>query len=156
MDHKTKQKLEQIRELLSNSPAEFGLVYSGNVTKSGLELKWCGGVSRENKSREDYEAIAAIYREIAVYSFRNKQSIILKETPSRPNSQGVRWCGLEIHKVPYEGPLPTNSIGQSWWDFVVEPIDNRHSGFVIVARIAAKEDKEVERYVRKIYDIMRD
>jgi hypothetical protein len=79
---------------------------------------------------------------------------MLKETPSRANSKSVRWCGLEIHRVAYEGPLPTNSIGQSWWDFVVEPIDNGDVGYVVVARVGAKEEKEVEDYIRKIYEIM--
>jgi hypothetical protein len=149
-------KFGRVREFLSNSPTEFVLIYRGKLTKAGLELKWCRAVSREKRRHEEYNQLAAIYQEIAVHSFQNKQSVILKETPSRANSQSVRWCGLEIHRAPYKGPLPTNSIGQSWWDFVVEPVDNRRIGYVVIARVAAKENKEVANYIRRIYDIMRD
>ena len=146
---------ERIREFLSKSTAEFVLVYRGKVTKDGVELKLCRAVARGEKSREEYDRLAAYFQEIALHSFRNKQSIIIRQTPAHANPQIKRWCGLDILREPYEGPLLTNSIGQSWWHFVVEPVDNHIIGYVIIAKVAAKEEKEVDDYIRKIYHIMR-
>ena len=116
--------------------AEFILIFRGEMTQAGLEFRWRAAVSRDEKSRDEYDKLAAIYKEIALHSFTNKQSIASRETPSRIDSKSVRWHGMDIYTEPYNRPIPTNSAGQSWWLLVVEPVDTHSVGHVIVARLS--------------------
>ena len=149
------EKLEKVRQFLSNTLCDFLLIYRGKIGNAGLEFKWCKAVSREKNTREEHDRLAAMFQEVALHSYQTKQSVILEEVLSHPNSQTKHWCGLNIPTVKNENPLPTNSVGQRWWDFVVEPVSISDVGYVVVARIAAREEKEVADCIRKIYEIMR-
>lgn len=150
------RKLEKIRELLSKLPVEFVVIYRGKMTKKGLEFRWCRAVSRAKKTHEQYDQLATMFRDIALHSYQNKQSVILEEVVSRPNSKTKRWCGLNVPVAKNVKSPPTNSIGQRWWELVVEPVTTCGVGYVVVARVAAKEESEVADYIKAIYNAMRD
>jgi hypothetical protein len=149
------EKFEKIRELLSNYTPHFCLIYRRKASIAGLKLKWCKASSSDNKTHEEYDKLAATYQEIALNSYRHRRNFILKETPPRANSRGQRWCGIFVHAEPNRDPLPTNSLGQRWWQFVAGAGATRDAGYVIVARIAAKEAKEVQDCIAGIQDIMK-
>lgn len=139
------EKFEKLRQFLSNYPADFCLVYRRKTTIVGLKLKWCKAASSDNKPHEEYDKLAATYQEIALNSYRHRRNFVIKETPRRGNSKAQRWCGIDI-LVPIEldrNPLPANSLGHRWWQLVVGAGATRDADYVIVARVAAKEAKEV-------------
>src|SRR5467141_334530 len=113
------EKLERLKDYLSNFPLLFCLVYRGKETKAGLELKWCKAVSPDKKTHEEYDELAAKYQEVAAHCYEHRRNLILKENLPRANSTSQRWCGLNIPTGTNENPPPANSLGQRWWHLVV-------------------------------------
>ncbi len=51
-------------------------------------------------------------------------------------------------------PLPANSLGQRWWKFVIGSGAARNAGFVVIARVAAVDSKEIKNHIDRIQSII--
>jgi len=147
------EKFERLRDYLSKLPFLFCIVYRGRMTKGQVELKWIKAVSRDPGIHEEYDKLAGIYQEVGVHCYQRRRNLILKENLPSSNSPGKRWCGIVVPAKP--NPPPANSLGQRWWHLVVGAGATRDAGYVIVARVAAKDPKELHHYVAGIQGIMR-
>jgi len=147
------KKFEKLKVFLWNRPCYFCIIYRSKRSESGIELKWCKAVSLNFKSHEEYDNLAAKYQEIAADCYRRTRSIILEENLPDPNSQGERWCGFDLHVGPAH-PHPANKLGQRWWHIVIGSGATYKAGYVIVARVAAKDEMELCDCVVEIQRIM--
>jgi hypothetical protein len=148
------EKFESLRGYLSRFPLFFCLVFRGEEAKDGVELKWCKAIAPDKKTREEYDKLAAKFRAVAMHCFQHRRNLILKENIAGINSRTPRWCGLNIPTETDENLLPANSLGQRWWHVVVGAGPTRSAGFVIVARIAVKETKELHNCIAHIQKII--
>ncbi len=148
-------KFDRLKEFLSALPAEFCLVYSAKRGLTGSKLKWCKAASLHDKiTRADYDKLAAKYQDVALNSYEQKRNLILKENLPSANSKTKRWRGLDVRVSGDENPLPANSAGNRWWQLVIGSGAVHDAGYVIVARVAAKESEEAQGYVAKIQEVM--
>ena len=77
----------------------------------------------------------------------------LNENLPGTNSKTQLWHGLSI-RIGTRNPTPANSLGQRWWHLIVGSGATRKAGYVIVARLAAKEEKDLQDRITKIQKIM--
>jgi hypothetical protein len=147
-------KFEKIREFFSNSRSHFCLIFRRKPNIIRLRLQWCKAASSDNKTHEEYDKLAATYQEIAFNSYRHKRNFIIKETVSGGHTKTQRWCGFDISVTRNENQPPANSRGKRWWQFVVGSGAIRDAGYVIVARVAARDASEVRDYINQIQRIM--
>jgi hypothetical protein len=149
---KDEKRFERLKDYLSTLPAYFVLVYRRRFSVIVPRLKWCKAVARPLRTHEGYDKLAARYKMVAVFAFSNRRNLILQESVPRANSQGRQWCGF---RVPKESNLyPPNSLGQRAFHLVVGSGATRRAGYVIVARLLAKDKHELNSCFAKIIEIM--
>lgn len=149
-------KFERLKGFLWNCPCDFCVIYRGTRSLTGWKFKWRKAISLNRKNREGYDELAAKYQEVAEHCHRQTRNLILKENLSSASSSSQRWCGLKIPVGGIENPLPANSLGKRWWHLVVGSGAIRDAGYVVVARIAAKESSEVHDCIARIQQIWSD
>jgi hypothetical protein len=156
------EKLERLKDFLWACPCNFCIVYQANevgVVKQGkkhepiVELKWCGAFSVKKRTPEENDELAAQYQEAAVHCYEHNRNLILNENLPSANAKTQRWHGLSI-RLGKRDPTPTNALGQRWWHLIVGSGATRKAGYVIVARVAAKEEKDLHDRVTMIQKIM--
>lgn len=150
------KKFEELRQLLSGYPSQFCLVYRRMPSVIGLKLRWCKAAAMNEKAHEEFEALAAKYKQAAAFCFRHKHNLVLEELQRKQNSKIRRWQGLSIPTNKEETPMPANSLGKRWWHLFVGTGAIRDAGYVIVARIAAKESSEVHDCIARTQQIWTD
>ena len=143
-----------MREFLSSCHARFCLIYRGQESKAGLDLKWCKAASSDKKTHEEYDKLAAKYREVAVHCYQHNRNLILKESAPRANSQSQRWCGINIPTGTNEDLPSSSPLDWLWWHLVVGAGATHDAGYAIVTRVAAKEAKELHDHIAKMQAIM--
>jgi hypothetical protein len=154
------KRLEKAGRLLWDQGADFLLAYCEKDRETDHELKWTLAWSLASKAREDCEKLAAKYHALATHCYQRKHEIIIEEMIDPLNG---KWTPIG----PVKGRLmrallgnledfktPANSIGQRWWQFVIASGPTRDAGCVIVARVAAKDEKEVRKYISDVQAIM--
>ena len=142
---------ERIRETWPNTYVHFVLVYRCTKNANGIDLKWCKAASSSTLNNGQFDAIAARYHEIALQGYVRNQDLIIRDNSPETDSKTKELYGLVIPQKPK--PLPANSLGQSWWRFVIGSGAVRSAGFVLVARIAAVDSKEVKSHIDRIQSI---
>ena len=148
------EKLERIREFLTSRAAEFVLVYRVKKSEAGPELRWIRAASLNIKAREDCDALAAKYQEIATHSYETKQNMMLEEYQLNQSTQTRLWLGLSVAAGKNKVPAPTNSLGQRWWQLVIGAGATRKAGYVIVTRVAARNLIDLRKDIAEIQSIV--
>jgi len=146
---------ERIRETWPNNYVHFVLVYRCMKKGDGLDLKWCKAASSSSLTKKHYDEIAARYQEIASQSYTQNRNFIIRDNLPEKDSDGSKakkLYGLIIPEKPK--PLPANSLGQRWWKFVIGSGSVRDAGFVIIARVAAVDSKEIKTHINRIQSII--
>jgi hypothetical protein len=147
------EKFEKVKEFLWSRPCDFCVVYQVEKSILGLKFKWCKAASLNKRDRDGYNALAGKYQKVAEDCYRHKRNLVLKENLARKKPQGQRWLGLKLSKGADDNPLPANELGRRWWHIVVGAGAIRDAGYVIVARVAAKESKEANDCIDGIQQI---
>ena|ERR1041385_1149971 len=148
---------ERIRETWPNVYVHFFMVYRCAKTDSGLDLEWIKASSSSSLTKKHYDKIAADFHEIALQSYLQNRDFIMRENSPDKDSGGCKpknLYGFTISEKP--NPLPANSLGQRWWQFVIGSGAVRNAGFVLIARLAAVDSKEVRKHIDRIQSIIRD
>jgi hypothetical protein len=143
---------ERIRETWPNTYVHFVLVYRCAKNVEGIHLKWCKAASSSTLTHEQYDEIAARYHEIAMQSYVRNKNLIIRDNSPNNDSKTKKFYGLLLPQKPK--PLPANSLGQRWWRFVIGSGAVRNAGFVLVARIAAVDSKEIKSHIERIQSIV--
>jgi hypothetical protein len=146
--------LERLKELFWKSPFVFLVIYRGNVTGVGIEFRWCRAISPTDMTHDQYDALAAYYYDVALECFQSRCDLILNETIKSTGAEVQRWCGLDVVTGANGRPTPANSLGQRWWHVVIASGAVHAAGYVVVARIAAKDAGEVDQLITKVQEIM--
>ncbi|HEX3626782.1 MAG TPA: hypothetical protein VH280_15325 [Verrucomicrobiae bacterium] len=158
------EKLEQLKDYLWACPCNFCIVYQVNqigVVKHGkksepiIELKWCGAFSMDKRTLGENDELGALYKEAAMHCYAENRNLILNENLPSPDSKTQRWHGLSI-RICRSDPTPANSLGQRWWHLIVGSGATRKAGYVVVARVAAKKEKDLQDHIAGIHKIMGD
>ncbi len=156
------KKFEQLKNYFGAYTCNFCIVYQADevgVVKHGkkrepiVELKWCGVFSMEEQTSEENDELGAKYHEAAFHCYEHNRNLVLNENLPGANSQTQQWHGLSI-RIGSKNPTPPNSLGQRWWHLIVGSGATRKAGYVIVARLAAKDKKELQDHIAKIQRIM--
>lgn len=150
MSTEKEKKLEAIWRFLGDRTTDFYLIYSGGEDEYSSELKWIKASSWRLKSRENCNKLAAQYHALATHCYEQKQDKILE---NKKGSQGIPWFGGKIPTGEVT-TYPANSLGQRWWHIVIASGAVHKAGYVIVARVAAKEPKELRKYIADIQAIL--
>lgn len=153
------EKFEAIGIYLWECTVDFWLIYSGKE-KDGSDLKLHTGASSRFKSRDDCEAFAVKDHALATYYYQRKCDKIFEEVIDPLNGTWTSigpGTGRVLRALlgdlePFT--TPPNAIGQRWWQLVIASGATRDAGYVIVARVAAKEQKELHKYIADIQAIM--
>ena len=145
------ETFQQIRQYLWSCPADFCLIYRIIENQADTALKWTSATSATINGRDDCDRLAAKYLALANHCFLQKRNFILEEGMS---SQGTPFCGFRIPSGKIT-PSPTNALGRKWWHLVVAVGPTRKAGYVVLARVAAKETNEVRHHIREIQRIVR-
>lgn len=146
---------ERIRETWPGAYVHFVLVYRCTKNTDGLDLKWCKAASSTSLAKGQYDEIAARYQEIALQSYTQNRNFIIRDNlPEKGTdvSKAKKFYGLTLPQKP--NPLPANSLGQRWWKFVIGSGAARKAGFVVIARVAAVDSKEIKSHIDRIQSIM--
>jgi hypothetical protein len=154
------ERLEKAGRLLWEQRAHFLLAYCEKDREADHELKWTLAWSQASKAREYHEKLAAKYHAFATHYYQRKRDKIFEEVIDPLNG---KWTTIG----PVTGKLmrallgnlddiktPANSIGQRWWQLVIASGATHNAGYVIVTRVAAKDAKEVRKYITDIQAIM--
>lgn len=156
------EKIERLKTFLWGCPCSFCILYQANevgVVKHGrkrepiVELKWCGAFSMKKRTPTENDELGGKYHEAALHCYQHNRNLILNENLPTLNSKTQIWHGLSI-RVGSKNPTPANSLGQRWWHLIVGSGATRKAGYVIVARVAAKEEKDLLDHVTRIQEIM--
>jgi hypothetical protein len=156
------EKFERLKNFWRTCTCNFCIVYQANevgVVKHGkkrepiIELKWHGSFSMDNRTPEENDELGAKYLEAALHCYENNRNLILNENLPASNAKTQLWHGLSI-RIGSKDPTPANTFGQRWWHLIVGSGATRKAGYVIVARVAAKEAKELQDYATGIQEIM--
>ncbi|HXC34280.1 MAG TPA: hypothetical protein VNV43_00285 [Candidatus Acidoferrales bacterium] len=132
---------------------QVGLVKHGNKCEPIIELKWLGAFSMEKRTPEEDDDLGAKYLAVAMHCYEHNRNLVLNENLPSANAKTQLWHGLSI-RIGSKDPTPANSLGQRWWHLIVGSGATRRAGYVIVARVAAKEASELQDYAAKIQVIM--
>src|SRR6266446_3346087 len=143
---------DRIRETWPNAYVHFVLVYRCTTNARGIALKWCKAASSGRLTRGQYDEIAARYQEIAYQGYIRNQNLIIRDNWPENDSKVKKLYGLVLPRKPK--PLPANSSGQRWWRFVIGSGAVRNAGFVLVARVAAIDPKEIKSHIDRIQSIV--
>ncbi|HEY1790047.1 MAG TPA: hypothetical protein VGJ73_18010 [Verrucomicrobiae bacterium] len=158
------EKFGRLKDFLWSCPCNFCIVYQanevgfvkhGNKREPIIELKWCGAFSMKKRTPGENDELGAKYQPAAMHCYEHNRNLILNENLPSANSKTQLWHGLSI-RIGSRDPVPANSLGQRWWHLIVGSGATRKAGFVIVARVAAKEAKELQDHVTRIQKIMGD
>jgi hypothetical protein len=156
------EKFDQLQNYLRACNCDFCIVYQASevgVVKQGrkkepiIELKWHGVFSVEKRDAAETDELGAIYQEAAMHCYQHNRNLTLNENLPGANSKTQLWHGLSI-RIGTRNPTPTNALGQRWWHLIVGSGATRKAGYVLVARVAAKEEKELQDRITKIQKIM--
>jgi hypothetical protein len=156
------EKFERLKLFLWACICKFCIVYQANevgIVKHGdkhepiVELKWWGAFSMKKRTPGENDKLAAKYQEAATHCYEHNQNLILNENLPNAESKIQLKYGLSI-RIGRRNPTPANSLGQRWWHLIVGSGATRKAGYVVVARVAAKDSKEVNDYISKIQNIM--
>lgn len=148
------EQFEKLRGILSEGPCDFCLVYRQMPSVFSVKLKWCKAASLNKKTHEEYDKLAAKYQKVATHCFRKRQKLVLEEFLLNHDSEIRRWCGLNIPIGENHIPTPANPAGKRWWHLIIGSGAIRKAGYVIIARVAAKEAKELHDHIAKIQEII--
>lgn len=132
---------------------EVGAIKDGNKREPIIELKRCGTFSTEKRTRSENDELGVMYLEAAMYCYQHNRNLTLNENLPAANAKTQLWHGLSI-RIGSKNPTPANELGQRWWHLIVGSGATRKAGYVIVARVAAKEEKELQDHIAKIQKIM--
>ena len=132
---------------------EVGVVRHGNKREPIIELRWSGNFSMKKRTSGENDKLAAKYREVALHCYENDRNLILKENLPAANSKTQLWHGVPI-RIGSKNPTPANFLGQRWWHMVIGSGAVREAGHVIVARVAAKEENELQDHIARIQKIV--
>jgi len=158
------ERFERLKDFLWSCRCNFCIVYQANevgIVKYGskqepiIELKWCAAFSMEKGTPLENDELAAKYHAAALHCYEHNRNLILNENLPKANSKTQLWHGLTI-RLGRKDPTPANSLGQRWWHLIVGSGATRKSDHVIVARLAAKEEKELQDRIARIQKIMGD
>jgi hypothetical protein len=156
------EKIERLKNFLWACPCNFCIVYEVNevgVVRHGkkrepiIELKWCGAFSMKKRTPGENDKLAAEYRQVALHCYEENRNLIIKENVPSANSKTQLWHGLSI-RIGSKNPTPANFLGQRWWHMVVGSGAVREAGHVIVARVAAKGEDELQEHIARIQEIV--
>jgi hypothetical protein len=156
------EKFERLKDYLWGRTCNFCIVYRanevgtvqhGNKREPIVELKWCAAFSMKKRTPAENDELGAKYHAAAFHCYEHNRNLILNENLPGANSRTQLWHGLSI-RLGSKNPVPANSLGQRWWHLVVGSGATRKAGFVVVTRLAAKEDKELLDHVAMIQNIM--
>lgn len=156
------ERIERLKDFLWACPCNFCIVYQANevgVVKQGnkrepiIELKWSAAFSMKKRTPEENDELGAKYQPAAMYCYEHNRNLFLNENLPAADSKVQLWHGLSI-RIGKRDPTPANSLGQRWWHLIVGSGATRKAGYVIVARVAAKEAKELQDRIAGIQKIM--
>jgi hypothetical protein len=149
------EMLEKLRESLWKSPLVFCIVYREVTTISaGFGLRWRWAISPGDLTRADYDEVAGSYQDAATDCFQNRRDLARADTSTEDDSGNRQWCARTMNAGPKGELLPTNSIGQRWWHVVIGSGATRDAGYVIAAKIAAKDAKDVAIFIDEIQNVL--
>jgi len=132
---------------------EVGIVKHGKKREPIIELRWCGAFSMEARTSGENDELAAKYHQAALYCYEHNRNLVLNENLPGADSKTQLWHGLSI-RIGTKNPTPANELGQRWWHLIVGSGATRKAGYVVVARLAAKEEKELQDHIANIQKIM--
>ena len=145
----------RLREVLATIPLDFCLVYRPVPSITGRRLRWCKGVSRRGLTHEEYAALADALARAALLCYRCRRNAVLSELVPRPGAGGRRWYALgRAARHRWDAP-PANCLGQRWWCLVIGSGAVREAGYVVAARVAAREALEVRAYIPKVQGVFK-
>jgi hypothetical protein len=146
------ENLERLRHLIWKYPLDFCLVY--RIDRKRVSPELAPHTALGNVSEEEYRKLASYYLVVALDCLRRGRSHILKENMKGLGSEQKKWCGLTLSTGANRIPTPANSSGQRWWGVIVASGATVAAGFVIVARVGARDEKALKELIKGIQEIM--
>jgi hypothetical protein len=139
----TKDKnLDRVWSFLLSYPADFLLAYAekNKETSPNLELKMAW--SRRPAAKEEYDGLAAKYQEFATLCYTHQRNFILER------GMHSRYRTSPGSEKPSE--KTTSSSSPRRWHLFIANGPIRKAGYVVVARITAKDQTQVRKLIREI------
>jgi hypothetical protein len=145
------ETFHKIKCYLWECPADFWVVYTKMEREAKTKLKFHLAASSTSPTRQGCERLAAKYLALATICFRHRRNRMLSEFTILETLQSFHWFGL----VKPKANTSVNSFGRRWWHLVICSGAVGDAGYTIVTRVAAKDRKELRKYIADVQTIVR-
>ncbi len=148
------EMFERLKDFLWKPRLGFCVVYRVCSDDSSCKMNWFKILSPYTNSDEEYDRLADLYRGVAISSWKNGRNMVLEENFLSQDSSGKQWWGPVFPAEVTKNPPLTDYYGRPWCHLAVGAGATRDAGYVVVARITAKNEKDAHQCIVGIEEIM--